>query len=687
MSNHTVSPTSSNSLWDYFIYSGATSNGVAADTTRGQINYNYSTAQPFAVYPDNTTVNIFGPLFLPRVYGKDLSAFEIAASGKVAMTLGDVHSFDFTRCNATSNISIMTQLTDSFNITTSNTTMNFDAKLGNALMTATSNITLSAPYINLSMTEFAIVANDISLTAHSNVYISGSNGINLTSSSNASLLINSNDNWNISMYASSNIVASASNDYLATGYTSLTLVGSASNASFVLSNSDAIVSATANISESAGAAYSATGFTTVNLIGSNSNVSLLMANNNLTNVATGNISETASQTFSATGTVNVALSGSAGTATVALSNQSLLLYSASNMVSTTANQYVVGAASNMSLTTTNGTVFIASASNDTSLSMAGYNVNVTASNGNIMLEAWSNVALYGHSNVLITSTNSNDYILLNNNGQSNIDIYTANKFVVNASNLMAFTALSNFTVVSGASNTSFTMNNAGSVALAANYNANVTGLSNVYLKTSVNAISINDTGNTSTQVFMVANKNVMTLNSNNLILNGDLQINGIIDSIYTNVNVNNLSVQDNSITLCTQSNGELLDSGGLNDKSGFLISGSNSLGGSWTGSNSPGEKSLLWNSLGATCDMSNLGTSNAAQEPFWELKGGAFYITTEKPANSIVTGSVIGSNVSFGFRINDYDELEIVKKYTFSNSTTAASNYTKKIARFGRILY
>ena len=83
MSNHTVSPTASNSLWDYFIYSGATSNGVAADTSRGTINYSYSTAQPFAVYPDNTTVNIFGPLFLPRVYGKDLSAFEIAATGKL----------------------------------------------------------------------------------------------------------------------------------------------------------------------------------------------------------------------------------------------------------------------------------------------------------------------------------------------------------------------------------------------------------------------------------------------------------------------------------------------------------------------------------------------------------------------------------------------------------------------------
>ena len=723
MSNHTVSPTASNSLWDYFIYSGATSNGVAADTSRGTINYSYSTAQPFAVYPDNTTVNIFGPLFLPRVYGKDLSAFEIAATGKVAMTLGDVHSFDFTRCNATSNISIVTQLTDSFNITTSNTSMKFDGSNGNALLSATSNITLTAPYINLNMTEFNIAA-------YSNVFISGSNGVNIFSSSNASVSVSSNNNWNVDIFAASNIVSSASNEFLATGYntlnligsqsnvsllmtgnkysviatsdvsetssggafnatgyTQLNLVGSASNASLQMANFNVYVAATSNIAETAGGSYTTTAVGSLNLIGSQSNVSFAMANSNLTIVSTKNIIATAATTYMATGTVNLALAGSAGTATVGLTNQSLLLYSASNMVSSTSNQYVVTASSNMSLSTTNGSVFIASASNSTSLSMANKQVSLTASNGNILVESWSNVTLNGHSNVLIMSAQSNDYILLNNGGLSNIDIYSINKVNMSASNLMAFTAFSNFTVVSGGSNSSFTMDNSSNVALLANHNVTVSGQSNVYLKTNVNSINIVDTGNTSTQVFTVAGKNVMTLNSNNLILNGDLQINGIIDSTFTNVSVNNLSVQDSSITLCTQSNGYLLDSSGINDKAGFLISGSNSLGGSWTGSNSPGEKSLLWNSLGATCDMSNLGTSNAAQEPFWELKGGAFYITAEKPTNSILTGSVMGSNVSFGFRINDYDELEIVKKYTFSNSTTAASNYTKKIARFGRILF
>ena len=134
------------------------------------------------------------------------------------MTLGDVHSFDFTRCNATSNISIVTQLTDSFNITTSDTSMNFYGSNGNALLSATSNITLTAPYINLNMTEFNILANDITLAAYSNVFISGSNGVNIFSSSNASVTVSSNDNWNVNIFAASNVVSSASNEFLATGY-------------------------------------------------------------------------------------------------------------------------------------------------------------------------------------------------------------------------------------------------------------------------------------------------------------------------------------------------------------------------------------------------------------------------------------------------------------------------------------
>ena len=54
-------------------------------------------------YPDKDQTNVFGPLYLPRVYGMDLTAFEIASSGSVAVSLSDVYSFDLKR-DASSNI-------------------------------------------------------------------------------------------------------------------------------------------------------------------------------------------------------------------------------------------------------------------------------------------------------------------------------------------------------------------------------------------------------------------------------------------------------------------------------------------------------------------------------------------------------------------------------------------------------
>jgi hypothetical protein len=57
------------------------------------------TATNTSLYPDSNMTGIFGPIWLPRVYGKDLTAFEIASSGKIAITLNDVHSLDISKSN------------------------------------------------------------------------------------------------------------------------------------------------------------------------------------------------------------------------------------------------------------------------------------------------------------------------------------------------------------------------------------------------------------------------------------------------------------------------------------------------------------------------------------------------------------------------------------------------------------
>ena len=54
----------------------------------------YTSADPSIVYPDAGLTNVLGTVYLPRIYGKDLSYLEVGSSGKIAVTLTDIHSFD-----------------------------------------------------------------------------------------------------------------------------------------------------------------------------------------------------------------------------------------------------------------------------------------------------------------------------------------------------------------------------------------------------------------------------------------------------------------------------------------------------------------------------------------------------------------------------------------------------------------
>ena len=50
-------------------------------------------------YPDFSFQNIFGPVLLPRIYGKDLTGIEIGSSGKVLITINDINTFDFSNAD------------------------------------------------------------------------------------------------------------------------------------------------------------------------------------------------------------------------------------------------------------------------------------------------------------------------------------------------------------------------------------------------------------------------------------------------------------------------------------------------------------------------------------------------------------------------------------------------------------
>ena len=51
----------------------------------GRGNVAYTTASPATTFPDADMYNVFGPIWAPRVYGKDLTSFEVASSGTIAI--------------------------------------------------------------------------------------------------------------------------------------------------------------------------------------------------------------------------------------------------------------------------------------------------------------------------------------------------------------------------------------------------------------------------------------------------------------------------------------------------------------------------------------------------------------------------------------------------------------------------
>lgn len=145
----------------------------------------------------------------------------------------------------------------------------------------------------------------------------------------------------------------------------------------------------------------------------------------------------------------------------------------------------------------------------------------------------------------------------------------------------------------------------------------------------------------------IAGSNVLTIQTSGAVLAGDLQI------------------QKKSIVLAANSN--LID-GSSNNGAGLRVWGLASNG--LTDNDARYVKSWTWNyNSNGTLDLGGVAKTNT--EAYWEVRGGHFRISHYKNQ----TGN---RQVSYVMRINDKDELELVKM-TLSNTTRD----TKVIARFG----
>lgn len=119
-----------------------------------------SNASDTNLYPDSNTAFIAGSIWLPRVYGKDLTAFEIASSGRIAVTLNDVYSLDISRSNYINNLNFVNTVSAQSNYSLelsanlpgpSNLYIRLDAYSNNIQMSAPSNINLITPSSSLSL--------------------------------------------------------------------------------------------------------------------------------------------------------------------------------------------------------------------------------------------------------------------------------------------------------------------------------------------------------------------------------------------------------------------------------------------------------------------------------------------------------------------------------------------------------
>lgn len=627
----------------------------------GVINYNTGSTTD---YPTSDQYNIFPSLYLPRVYGKDLSAFEIASSGKISVTLKDIYSFDLDRNTTTSNVTLQMVNQDSltFNANNSNVSIVLNGSQSNNLdmyaacnvnIVAGSNVNISGQGMNYNMDNIYFTANsNIGLTAKTNSIqlVSGSN-ITSAASNNTSLLakksfsISANDansvltmnnaDYNVTLATVSNVTVGASNNLqLTSGNNTTATVGK----SFLLTADGSGMSLNMD---------STTDDITISTVGDQ----FVYANSNIT-VSAGDV---------------LALYGNnSNVSVVAGTDNTLRLYSLDSTFVSASNNLSVAASNVVNVSTSGVERMRVTAAGDVG-------VGTTTPTGK--LEVRGDV----DGTTTFVVTNSNNGTSANPVIKLTTDQGDTGKGIIFKNSTAKTT--------DGGVNTMTVRNDGGSLRLQAKAGGDSNGIwvsdTTNYVGIGTNAPTtvldvVGDYKLSATTLGVVSAGTNIQLNaggaqaveitSNYTRIKNNLQIWGVVDSM--SVTQTTLSVVDKTINLATASNGETIVDGNLtNDKAGLVITG---LPSGETDSNLY-EKSFRWNNNIGGVPL--IGTAAFSNDAYWELKGGGLRITHTKPAT--------GKEVGFGFRVNDFDELELYKKYWDTNTS---AYLFKRIAKFGRTL-
>jgi len=688
-------------------------------------NYYISGATDTSLYPDSNNISIFGPLWLPRVYGKDLTNFEIASSGKISITINDVHSLDFSKTNGVTKLQAKSN--DSFEINVSSNQMyfNFDSTTNDVTLVADNGGSTRM----FSSNEFIVVAsNNIKLTASNSFFAQASNDVSVVAlkgsyrlnvgSSNMTLLMDSNDNTT-SLYSSNDINMTTSNDFLLYARSNIgmyaavgrvDIVGQGSNTMmsfddgtdniFIYSSNDTQISTSNDfiLRTNSNASLGVIGTGLMSFYTNSSNIHLRLDGSDATTTWYS------SNDFTFTTCNDVIVRAHDSNVTLRMGDSNMDLYAISNVNLTASNDLNVFVVDDIVMNSQNGStsffahdsnVFFVMSNNDKMLGYASNGIEFSTSNS-FSLKTTSNIGLlayngdinaYAESNITLSADQSNMKLTMDRNGDV-ITLYTLSNISMTASNSFDLTTRSNvFITTSNAF-----INARSNVTVSASNDIRISACNNLYWDVNSN-IFINGSnlkfeivGNTAFYAdsninFYIGQSSNATdatvmISPDRVNVRGDLWITGSINTnniINTTVVQETLKVNDKTVLLANVGDeGGSPDEGPGNDGSGLIVDGLPS-----------GEsnidlykKSLLWTyNSGGTMD---LGTPNLVTEAAWEFRGGGIRINHQKD----IGGGVL-KDLWFTFRVNELDELELVKKYW---STTASAYVWKKISKFGRIL-
>jgi uncharacterized protein (DUF2345 family) len=683
-------------------------------------SFSNSTDANAVIYPDYNQVNVFGPIYLPRVYGKDLTAFEVASSGYIAITLNDIHSLDFIRDNATSNIVLKAYPQDSFaiNVNENNVFLKMDSPSNNLiayasndmLLAASNTLTLTAQDLAFNIESgFNLGGNNLRFIATETATLEAQGGdLNLIGAgSNMYMIMNSNldsnSSMNLEIYSRDNLTASAATTILnTTGNTTLLILNSATS-NVTINAADTIDIASSNALNITSALNSVT------LSAANNGATITLdASSNITISAANAMTMTSDNTFTVSANSNMNVSSlaalsmtSADSATLSSSNavtitsvNSTTVTSSADVTMSANSNFTISSQSNMTMSS--AAQLTLSSSNSAALYSENLvsitaldSINMSSSN-NFTLNATSNITINSISSSLdLTAANGSVYTSMNAL-DSTVYIGASGGMQVVTSNDTSFTN-ANF-IVDVASNLSMAgstvqLDSTGSMLLhASGSNMSIvmdTTTQNITVTaaSAINQVSLGAFSVGAGTSFGLSNTAGAKISTSDTVLNYQgtvhnfkdasggtiihaesnlVRINGDLEIIgtvnSTTYTVSNLTVMNKQVSLAYNSNDEPVTDGVANDKSGIVVSG---------GCNADA-RSILWN---YNSGIDFLGTANADSESFWEVKGGQLRISASN--NSI-------GDIAFGFRINQLGELEIVKK--------TGANAFKRIAKFGRTL-